>query len=455
MALTIGSNIASLRAQRRLNTADSALERVYERLSSGQRINRAADDAAGLAISDKLKSDSRVLGQAVRNVNDVISVLNIADGALAALTEIVTRQQELATQASNGTFSSVQRAALNKEHTQLSAEYRRIIETSNFNGVNVFDGQEGKVNTQLGRDVLTVKTTETIVGNQTFTGTGSYNSTVVPFGETMADDSRYIVKDLNGDNIDDVFRISLFDRGDGSSRLRFATYLGQSSGTGFSQLSNWSEELNSFGYTGGNLSQAMHFDAGNNVIFTASSDGDTLSGTINVDASGVITGYTPGAYSGVSTSGKTQSGDFNGDGVLDLVSDNSLSGVLFSIQQTNASGGGSISTILNSAITNSTTSLATRALALSSLDSLNTIQSLVSSTRALVGASLSRIEVAGRISATTKIEYEAAGERIRSADVAKEAADLIRLNISRNAASSVLAQANQQPAIALNLLKNS
>jgi flagellin len=199
----------------------------------------------------------------------------------------------------------------------------------------------------------------------------------------------------------------------------------------------------------------MHFDAGNNVIFTASSDGDTLSGTINVDASGVITGYTPGAYSGVSTSGKTQSGDFNGDGVLDLVSDNSLSGVLFSIQQTNASGGGSISTILNSAITNSTTSLATRALALSSLDSLNTIQSLVSSTRALVGASLSRIEVAGRISATTKIEYEAAGERIRSADVAKEAADLISLNISRNAASSVLAQANQQPAIALNLLKNS
>jgi flagellin len=455
VALTIGSNIASLRAQRRLNTADSALGRVYERLSSGQRINRAADDAAGLAISDKLKADSRVLGQAVRNVNDVISVLNIADGALAALTQIVTRQQELATQASNGTFSSVQRAALNKEHTQLSAEYRRIIETSNFNGVNVFDGQEGKINTQLGRDVLTVKTTETIVGTQTLTGTGSYNSTVVPFGETMADDSYYIVKDLNGDNINDLFRISLFDRGGGETRVRFATYLGQSSGTGFSELSNTQVDLNTSSYVGGSFNQSMHFDGANNVIFSASADGDTVEGTININSAGVITGYSGGSYSGVSNSSKTRVADFNGDGVLDFATDNGTSAVGFSIQQTTSSGGGGISTILNSAITNSTTSLATSALALSSLDSLNTIQSLVSSTRALVGASLSRIEVAGRISATTKIEYEAAGERIRSADVAKEAADLIRLNISRNAASSVLAQANQQPAIALNLLKNS
>ncbi len=350
MALTIGSNIASLRAQRLLNTADSALGRVYERLSSGQRINRAADDAAGLAISDKLKADSRVLGQAVRNVNDVISVLNIADGALAALTEIVTRQQELATQASNGTFSSVQRAALNKEHTQLSAEYRRIIETSNFNGVNVFDGQEGKVNTQLGRDVLTVKTTETLAGGQTVTGTGAYNGSTVPFGYTIIDDSRYIAKDLNGDNIDDLFRISLFDRGGGDTQVRFATYLGQSSGTGFSELSNTQVNLNAGTYVGGVFTQAMHFDVANNVIFTASADGATAEGTINVNSAGVITGYSGGSYSGVSTSAKTKVADFNGDGVLDNASDNSTSEVLFEIQQTTSSVGGSISTILNSSL---------------------------------------------------------------------------------------------------------
>ena len=232
--------------------------------------------------------------------------------------------------------------------------------------------------------------------------------------------------------------------------------LGQSSGTGFTEHSRSLETLNNGTYTGGTVGRDMHFDGANNVIFRAHADADTLEGTINIDGAGFITGYSAGSYSGVSTAVSTANADFNGDGFLDFAAENGTSdGVQFSIQQTTVSGGTSISAILNSANTNSSTSLTTKALALTSLDSLNTIQSLVSSTRSVVGASLSRIEVAGRISATTKIEYEAAGERIRSADVAKEAAELIRLNISRNAASAVLSQANQQPAIALNLLKNS
>src|SRR5437868_11900202 len=105
MAVTIGSNIASLQAQRRLSDSTAKLQTTYERLSSGQRINKASDDAAGLAIADQLRADQRVASVAIRNANDGISLVAIADSALGEVSNVLTRLSELAEQSANGVFS--------------------------------------------------------------------------------------------------------------------------------------------------------------------------------------------------------------------------------------------------------------------------------------------------------------------------------------------------------------
>src|SRR5690606_625715 len=105
MPTTISANISSLRARRRLTVASEALSTVFERLSSGLRINSAADDAAGLAIAESLRASRRIYDQGVRNLNDGISLLNIADGALTELSTIVARLKELASQAANGSYT--------------------------------------------------------------------------------------------------------------------------------------------------------------------------------------------------------------------------------------------------------------------------------------------------------------------------------------------------------------
>lgn len=140
MAITLGSNIASLQAQRRLATATHHLGGTYERLSSGQRINKASDDAAGLAIADSLRADQRVASVAIRNANDGISTIAIADSALGEIGNVLSRLAELAEQSANGVFSVVQRSALQNEFTALGSEIERIAVTTQFNGVNLLSG---------------------------------------------------------------------------------------------------------------------------------------------------------------------------------------------------------------------------------------------------------------------------------------------------------------------------
>ena len=118
MAITIGSNIASLQAQRRLSIASEALGKTFEKLSSGQRINRASDDAAGLAIADALRAQQRIATVAIRNANDGISTIGIADSALGQIGDVLSRLAELAEQSANGSRS------LNRCRTLLSTGER-------------------------------------------------------------------------------------------------------------------------------------------------------------------------------------------------------------------------------------------------------------------------------------------------------------------------------------------
>jgi len=139
MSLSLNTNVASLNAQRNLNASQGALGKSLQRLSSGLRINSAADDAAGLAISDRMTTQVRGLNQAVRNANDGISMLQTTDAALGTVTDSLRRIRELAVQAANATNSDSDRAAIQREITELTREVDRIGRTTTFNGRNVFD----------------------------------------------------------------------------------------------------------------------------------------------------------------------------------------------------------------------------------------------------------------------------------------------------------------------------
>lgn len=150
MSLVINSNIASLNSQRQLVKSGMQLETAMERLSSGKRINTAADDAAGLAISNRQTSAIRGLDRAVANANDGVSLIQTAEGALDETTNILQRMRELSIQSANGIYSDTDRATLDAEMQQLKAEVDRIAETTSFNGQKVLDGSLGDVALQVG-----------------------------------------------------------------------------------------------------------------------------------------------------------------------------------------------------------------------------------------------------------------------------------------------------------------
>jgi len=140
MAIRIFNNIASVNAQRLLGVNNDRLSQSIERISSGMRINKGADDAAGLAISEGLRSDIRALRQAARNANDGISLINTTEGALNEQSSILIRLRELASQAATGTVGSTERATIQLEFSALRDELTRIAQTTEFNGIGLIDG---------------------------------------------------------------------------------------------------------------------------------------------------------------------------------------------------------------------------------------------------------------------------------------------------------------------------
>jgi flagellin len=140
MALYVNTNVASLFAQRNLNRSNMGAEKALQRLSTGMRINSASDDAAGLAVSTRFRSQIRGLEQAQRNANDGISVIQVAEGAMEQMTEILIRMRELSVQASNGSLTDGDRSFLHVEFVSLTEELDRIAAVTSFNGTQLLDG---------------------------------------------------------------------------------------------------------------------------------------------------------------------------------------------------------------------------------------------------------------------------------------------------------------------------
>ncbi len=155
MGINIRTNIPSLSAQRNLGLSSDRLNAAYERLSSGLRINRAKDDAAGLSIAESLKASAKVATVGIRNASDGISIISIADQAIGQITNVLSRLAELAQQSANGVFSNTQRSALSNEFTALTSEIERIAVTTEFNGLKLLSGG-GEVAFQVGFDGTSV-----------------------------------------------------------------------------------------------------------------------------------------------------------------------------------------------------------------------------------------------------------------------------------------------------------
>ncbi len=343
----LGTNIEAIKAIGRISKTTQALEKVSERLSSGQRINRASDDAAGLAIASNLSNKTRLYTQAIRNASDGISALSIVEGALQSVGGIVDRLSELAEQSANGIYSAKQKSAMDAEAQQLGLEYERILLTTKFNGQQVFSSATNQL--QIGvtgeaSSVLTVRGYSELV--LTTVGDGTFSNPV----STSAGANRVFTLasgDFNNDGFDDL--VSQSDSGGGTM-----LYSGSSSGIGAAvTLSNQSGgnplvgDLNG----DGNLDLITDFfpnqyiwlgngdgtfrqsnggavsSAGENT-FLADVTGDSKLDIIRADGTSVILqrGNGDGSFTGATTllitavpaNGQAAIGDANGDGLPDL-----------------------------------------------------------------------------------------------------------------------------------------
>ncbi|MEM0951093.1 MAG: flagellin [Cyanobacteria bacterium P01_H01_bin.74] len=160
MPLIINTNVGSMNAQRSLTFNTNSLQKSMEKLASGFRINKAGDDAAGLALSENLRAQIRGSQKALDNTQDGINVLNISDGALQTVTDNLQRMRELAVQAANDTYSATQRTSMQTEYDQLASGITQIASAAEFNGINLLDGTSTLTNLQIGAN--------TTVGVDTF-----------------------------------------------------------------------------------------------------------------------------------------------------------------------------------------------------------------------------------------------------------------------------------------------
>jgi flagellin-like hook-associated protein FlgL len=225
--IKFGANILSQTVQRNLGRATLDLSTTSERLASGQRVNKASDDAAGLAIAASLNVNARIFTQGVRNLNDGLSAVNIAEGAMNELGNIIVRVEELATQSISETYSDTQRQALQKEATALTAEWNRIVEATSFNGQNLLTGAstrtvlqggkgtEGTLAVQVGK-AQAANEEEGFAGGTIRSDSDSSGNVAVgsnSFGRAISADGRFILFNSNSSSLvpgdtnglDDVF----------------------------------------------------------------------------------------------------------------------------------------------------------------------------------------------------------------------------------------------------------
>lgn len=418
--LSLNSNLSSLRVQRGLNDSTARLSTTFERLSSGQRINRASDDAAGLAVADQLRVQARLSNTALRNISDGISALNIVDSSLQSQSNIITRLQELATQSANGTLSDRQRSTLNGEYQSLVREFGRIGNTTQFNNINLLLGghrsNPGQFNIQAG---ISGSTTANLSFNLSDTGTLSGKVGYAP-GLLAIDPPGTVYSSTDAlcdAYIGRVNRTTFVDSNGVSHEAMLAFNTGAFLGTGSYNFSMFVRGSESNGADSSNPNEWVCVGQGGG-SFDLNTGKVIGNGAVSMSISGLAGGAT-GTY-GLDCSGLT----FVAQSVSENISTLDLSGI------------------------------ETQKQALATLSVLSTRRNELATILGGVGAMQSRLKSAHAVVSTTKENTLAAESRIRDVDVAEESSVLIASNIRQQTAAQVLGLANSQPKMALSLLSN-
>jgi len=396
MAMIINTNVSALNAQRNLSTTNAKMSKTLEKLSSGLRINRAADDAAGLAISEKMRSQIRGMQQGLSNAQDGVSMVQTAEGALNEVHNILQRLRELTVQAGNTTLSSSDRTAIGDEMTALRSEVDNIAVRTRFNGQTLLNGS------------LAV----------TDAGTGTLNTdTVVENAATVS--------------------VASIDVG---NALGSETYTLADGGAGVLQLSVTvgsvvTTESVTLAAMGANGTQAVVFS---NLGVTINLSHDANAG--NVTAAAMATGF---GGSTIDTSASSTASWRVGAEVGDDIS------LSFSDMRSTALGsGGFLSALIADNAAVSTTTKADTLLA-----SIDTAIGQVSTFRAKLGARQNQLETAINSVGVSVENLSASESRIRDADIAAVSSQMITQQIMQQAGVSVLAQANTAPQSVLSLIR--
>jgi flagellin len=376
---TINTNMSANIAANSMVRNERTMTSTMERLSTGLRINSAKDDAAGLAISSKMTSQIRGLDQAVRNANDAISMIQVAEGAMKEVTNMFQRMRELAVQSISDSNTNADRGALNNEYKQLSAEIGRIAENTQWNGTNILDGARTNSVFQIGANA-----SQTIAVNF---GDLSTNNAV---GTVTANDSTAVT-------------ISFTDNG-------VATTL-------------TADDVISYKVTAAN--GATSYASVKYSELSASTAGDN-----ELDSSGAAAALTTGITGNHATASTSAVVAFS---AAINISD---------VQITR----GTHAPVAATDITSS--SFAARALGV-----LDTAIEGVNSTRATLGASMSRLEYAADNLQNVSQNSSAARSRVLDADYASETTELARTQIIQQASTAMLSQANQAQQSVLSLLQ--
>jgi flagellin len=398
MGLMINTNVMAINAQHKLAATSDRYARALERLSSGLRINRAADDAAGLAVSEKLRTNIRGMQQAARNAQDGISMIQTAEGAMIEVSSMLQRMRELSVQAANDTLSSSDRSQINAEMQQLRSEVNSITNRTKFNGQGLMNGS---LVTTLGG----AEAADLVVGS-TLTTTATAMVTEIDVKNARAGDTYTITSGAAG-------TLTL---------TRASDSVAQTITIGGNIAANTSRTLN-FSQLGVSLS----IQAG---------------AAAKVEAD-LVTDLTAAADNTIVTAAGTGSANFQiGANASDFM------GVSFDRVDISAAG----LTALDTALTNfNTTQNVGNAQAL--ITAIDSSIDIVNTRRATLGAAQNRLDHTIQ-SLKVGIENLSASEsRIRDADVAEETTKMVAAQILTQAGTSVLAQANQAPQGALSLLR--
>ncbi|MBY6018229.1 flagellin [Ferrimonas balearica] len=473
MAITVNTNVTSMTAQRNLNTSSANMQQSMERLSSGLRINSAKDDAAGLQISNRLTSQVRGLDVAMRNANDGISIAQTAEGAMQESTNILQRMRDLSLQSANGSNSSDDRAAMQKEISALQTELNRIADTTSFGGQKLLDGTYGAQSFQVGSNAnetinIALRSTDagSIGSSQIGQTVGSVAGVVDAGTAAYAAGTMTITNSTSGNAADVAIETT-----DDAATL--AKKINDVSGTtGVSATASNTVELASLNFGGGTMDWAI----GGATVTGAGSEQDLID-QINAQASttGVSASIVEGKVQIKSESGADMdfgAASFTGatspaitmqsvvDGAAtgtayDATTAGNANGVLSfdsNAAFTIAGGGEATADTQSTLNTVSAIDISTAGGAQSAIDIIDGAISMIDNQRADLGAVQNRLSHTINNLGNIQTNVADARSRIQDVDFAKETAEMTKQQVLQQSGSAMLAQANQIPQLALSLL---